>query len=220
MILDNPDLRFFEVYNGHVQVNNNGDAYRAGSDRIWDIVLANRLRDGGRLLYGLAVDDSHNYHLENGYRGNGRGKGWVMINSRKLSPESLLDALDKGKFYSSTGVALKEIRFNGKTISVRIKSTEGVSYLTEFIGTRRNFNTSSSPALDSAGIEIPNTTRVYSNQIGEILASSSSTEPSFTFKGDELYVRVRITSTADQTDPLSGNTIGKQKAWIQPQVPE
>lgn len=220
MILENPDLRFFEVYNGHVQVNNNGDKYRADTDRIWDIVLANRLQNGGKMIYGLAVDDSHNYHLENGYKGNGPGKGWVMINSGKLSPESLLNALDKGDFYSSTGVALKDIRFNGKTLNVRIRSTEGVNYLTEFIGTRRNFNTSSSPTLDSAGMEIPNTTRVYSNQIGEILASSSSTEPSYTFKGDELYVRVRITSSADQTDPLSGNTIGKQRAWVQPQVPE
>ena len=220
MILDNPDLRFFEVYNGHTQVNNNGDKYRANTDRIWDIVLANRLRENGKVIYGLAVDDSHNYHPGNGYGGNGPGKGWVMVNSKKLSPESLLEALDKGKFYSSTGVELKDVQFNGKTINVEIKSDGGVSYLTEFIGTRRDFDTGSSPTLDSAGVEIPNTTRVYSNQIGEILASSNSIRPSYTFKGDELYVRVRVTSSADQIDPLSGKVIGKQKAWIQPKVPE
>src|SRR5690606_29045020 len=35
--------RFFEVYNGHPQVNNDGDEIRAGLDRAWDIVLTQRL---------------------------------------------------------------------------------------------------------------------------------------------------------------------------------
>jgi hypothetical protein len=43
MMLNVPELRFFEVYNGHPQVHNEGDDFRAGTERIWDIVLSHRL---------------------------------------------------------------------------------------------------------------------------------------------------------------------------------
>src|SRR5690606_24321675 len=58
MMINVPDLRFFEVYNGHPQVHNDGDEYRASTERIWDIVLSHRLEKGeGEILYGLATDD-------------------------------------------------------------------------------------------------------------------------------------------------------------------
>ncbi|MCZ6597703.1 MAG: hypothetical protein O7B99_08705, partial [Planctomycetota bacterium] len=54
--------RFFEVYNGHPRVNNNGDDTRPGTEAMWDVALTLRLTelDLG-LLYGLACDDAHNY---------------------------------------------------------------------------------------------------------------------------------------------------------------
>ena len=54
--------RFFEVYNGHPGVNQQGDGGRAGIDRLWDI--ANTLRIAKHQsppLYGIGTDDSHNY---------------------------------------------------------------------------------------------------------------------------------------------------------------
>jgi hypothetical protein len=215
MILNNPGLRFFEVYNGHPRVNNDGDEFRAGTERIWDIVLANRLSDNsGEILYGLATDDAHQYHGGD----VGPGKGWVMVRSKMLSPEAILDAIDRGNFYSSTGVTLKKISFNGKSLKIEIEPREGVEYITEFIGTPRGFDPSCMPTADAAGNEIDNTTRTYSKDIGQVLATSRSLTPSYTFSGDELYVRARITSTADQIDPLSGANLGKQKAWVQPQL--
>ena len=216
MMMENPSLRFFEVYNGHPQVNNGGDGYRVSTDRIWDIVLADRLsRGNGEVIYGLATDDAHNY-----FGGSaGPGKGWVMVRSEKLTPESILDAIDKGDFYATTGVVINDINLKGETIKVEIEPQEGVKYFTEFIGTCKGFNPASFPTVDSAGIEIPNTTRTYSNQIGEVLASSEDPNPTYTFSGNELYVRVRITSTADQKDPINGKVLGKQQAWIQPQMP-
>jgi hypothetical protein len=44
MIMEVPDLRFFEISNGSTQVNDAGNAYRAGTERIWDIVLSIRLK--------------------------------------------------------------------------------------------------------------------------------------------------------------------------------
>lgn len=214
MMLENPDLRFFEVYNGHPQVNNAGDTFRAGTERMWDIVLSNRLSDGGKLLYGIATDDTHNYHGG----GASPGKGWVMIRADNLNVESILDGLDRGDFYASTGVRMKDIRFNGKTLSVEIDPQEGAGYEIEFIGTKKGFDRSSTPATDADGVEIENTTRRYSDDIGVVLASSKGTRASYRFTGNELYVRARITSTSDQIDPNSGKVAGKQQAWIQPQV--
>jgi hypothetical protein len=214
MMLNTPELRFFEVYNGHPQVNNGGDEHRASTERIWDIVLANRLAIGGEVLYGFATDDTHNYHGG----GAGPGKGWVMVRSKELTPEKLLDAIDRGDFYASTGVKIRDVRFNGRKISLEIEPEEGVEFTTEFIGTMNGFDPGSKPTLDADGNEIENTTRTYSDEIGIVLARDNSLTPSYTFSGEELYVRVRVTSGKDQVDPVSGKVLGKQMAWVQPHV--
>jgi hypothetical protein len=214
-MLEVDDLRFFEVYNGHPAVNNQGDDFRASTDRIWDIILSMRLSSGnGELLYGLATDDTHNYHAS----GATPGRGWVKVRSNELETGSILDAIDRGDFYSTTGVTLNDIGFDGREITVDIKPEEGVTYTTEYIGTLSGFDTSSTPALDGEGNEIANTTRTYSEEIGQVLAVSNDLSSSYTFTGNELYVRVRITSSADQVDRITGEVIGKQVAWVQPVI--
>ncbi len=213
MILNVPELRFFEVYNGHPSVKNDGDENRASTDRIWDIVLAKRLSSGeGMLLYGLANDDAHNY---DGGR-SGPGRGWIMVRAYELTPEAIFNAIDKGEFYASTGVTLKNIQFNGTTLNIEIEPQEGVEYTTEFIGTLKKTDLTGSPTINSDGNILENTTLTYSHEIGQVLSFGNSLNPKYTFTGDELYVRAIITSTADHTDPNSGQLFGKQKAWIQP----
>ena len=54
---------FFEVYNGHPEVHNEGDEVHASTERIWDIINAKRLSELDLpLLYGTATDDGHSYH--------------------------------------------------------------------------------------------------------------------------------------------------------------
>ncbi len=215
MMADVQDLRFFEVYNGHPLVNNEGDQNRADTDRIWDIVLGKRLSSAdGKLLYGLATDDAHHYHGG----GAGPGRGWVMVRSEELSPEVLLDAIDKGDFYASTGVMLRDIKFNGKKLTLEIEAEEGVEYTTEFIGTLMNADLNGQPVTDAEGNEIKNTTLAYSDDIGKVLKVSRELNPSYTFTGDELYVRARVTSAADHIDPNTGKILGKQKVWVQPHL--
>ena len=127
-----------------------------------------------------------------------------------------ISLLTTGDFYSTTGVTLNYISFNGRELNVDIKPEEGVTYTTEYIGTLAGFDTSSTPTLDGEGNEIANTTRTYSEEIGQVLAVSNDLSSSYTFAGNELYVRVRITSSADQTDRITGEVIGKQVAWVQP----
>jgi hypothetical protein len=51
--------RFFEVYNGHPGVNNDGDVSHLSMDAMWDATLARRLTDLGLgVVFGLGVDDS------------------------------------------------------------------------------------------------------------------------------------------------------------------
>ena len=142
-----------------------------------------------------------------------------MVRSAELTPESILDAIDRGDFYASTGVSLKNINFDGEKIELEIKQEEGVEYTTEYIGTRSGFEKDSEPRLDESGNEIDNTTRRYSNEIGKVLARSNDLQSSYTFTGDELYVRVKVTSSVDQTDQITGEVTGKQRAWVQPVVP-
>ena len=102
-------LRFFEVYNGHPQVNNEGDADHPSTERLWDLALTHRLTDLGLgILYGIATDDSHHYHEKAADRSNS-GRGWVMVRSSHLTPEFLIRAMEAGDFYSSSGVALADV---------------------------------------------------------------------------------------------------------------
>lgn len=63
------DARFFEVFNGHPGVFNNGTNRTPSMDRLWDIILTRRLAElKFPLVYGIGTDDGHNYH------GNAVGK--------------------------------------------------------------------------------------------------------------------------------------------------
>lgn len=217
MMIDATDLRFFEVYNGVPESNNEGNEIRPGTDRIWDIALAHRLENKvGKIIYGLATDDAHDYDGGINGRNVGPGKGWVMVRSDTLSPSAILEALVHGDFYASTGVILKDIQFDGTTLTVEIDPKEGEKYTVEYIGTRLGFDKESKPAIDVDGNPLPNSTRIYSNQVGQIFKQTSDIKSNYSFTGNELYVRVRIVSTADQIDPFTNEVIGNQKAWVQP----
>ena len=101
--------QYFEVYNGHPDVGHQGDKNHPSTERLWDI--ANTLRIAklaAAPLYGVATDDSHNYH---GRPGSHTGRGWVMVQSRFLTPEYLLKAMNRGDFYASSGVSFESIQF-------------------------------------------------------------------------------------------------------------
>src|SRR6185503_11262784 len=86
--------RLFEVYNGHPQVNNLGGGGSPGLEQMWDAVLSS-----GRLLYGIAVDDAHNFK-QWGPRWSNPGRGWVAVRARSLSADAIRDALERGDFYA------------------------------------------------------------------------------------------------------------------------
>ena len=208
-----PDLRFFEVYNGHPLVNLLGDSLRPGTERMWDIVLTRRLTSGGRILYGVATDDAHDYH-EFGPRQRNPGRGWIMVRSAAQVADSLMRAMERGEFYASTGVTLSELRRVGQRLTLEIKGDSAVSYTTQFIGTRAGYDRMSVPVRDSAGIPV---TGRYSSEVGAVLAEVRGTTASYRMRGDEVYVRARIVSTKPKANPSYDGEV--EMAWTQPVQP-
>jgi hypothetical protein len=209
-------FRFFEVYNGHPSVHNEGDTNHASVERMWDISLAFRL---SRLnlgpLYGLAVDDSHNYHQQSRSKSN-PGRGWVMVRAPRLSAEAIVAAMEDGDFYASTGVTLKQIRRTDRALDIEIDAEPGVTYTTHFIGTLKGFDPSSRPGPRPTN-SIFAVTRLYSEEIGTVLAVAAGSTVRYTAEGDELYVRAKIISSRAKANPYAEGE--KESAWVQPIVP-
>jgi len=206
--------KFFEVFNGHPMVYNDGLPDRAESsmDRIWDVANTIRIAElKAAPLYGLGTDDSHNYHGGD----VSPGRGWVMVRAEKLEPNAIVEAMQRGDFYASSGVTLKEVRFDkdSKTLRIEIAAEEGVTYTTQFLGTRKGYDRAVEKVPTPEGDNVPFRLR-YSKDVGAVLASSDSLMPSYTLKGDELYVRAVITSSATPKNPIEPGQ--KTKAWTQP----
>ena len=207
--------RFFEIYNGHPTVNNEGDTNHAGLDRVWDIALAYRLTSlklGP--LYALAVDDSHHYHQHAIGKSNS-GRGWVMVRSARLDANSLIVAMEAGDCYASSGVRLKDVRRTTNELALEIDAEPGVTYKTEFIGTLRGFDPTSQPGPRPTN-SIYAVTRLYTEQIGAVLAVNEGNTARYTLAGDEIYVRARVTSSRRKLNASSTNEL--ERAWTQPLV--
>jgi hypothetical protein len=151
-------LNLFEIYNGHPQVNNAGGGGVPGLEEMWD-----RLLTGGRLLYGVAVDDAHHFKRPGDPTASGPGRGWIYVRAEALEPRLISEALDRGDFYASTGVELAEYAADGKRIVLKVRPTTWSKYRVQFIGGS-----------------------------GRLLADVADASASYVFKGDEGYVRARI----------------------------
>jgi hypothetical protein len=90
-----------------VEIYNHGCA--VGCDRADGASIADLLLSEGRDLTLIATDDAH--FTEPDHFG-----GWVMVKAEQNTPVSLLDALKRGAFYSSTGPEIHDIRIDGKEL--------------------------------------------------------------------------------------------------------
>ncbi len=197
-IADIPAARFFELYNGHLHVNNDGDPERPGTERMWDLILTQRHVAGEPPIYGIASDDAHEFRAH-GDTVARPGRGWVMVRADDLSPEYLIEALETGDFYASTGVVLRRLDRGEDRIRVEVEPEPGATYRIRFVGTRRT--------------EDPD-----GEAVGQVLAEVDGPVGEYAFRGDERYVRATIASTAPHVDPTTGRVLGTTRAWVQPVV--
>ena len=121
--------RLIEIWNGHPTVHNNGGGGVLGLEAVWDALLTN-----GKLIYGIATDDAHHFQGEFRAGRANPGRGWVAIRAPALDPASLMEALEAGAFYASTGVELADVVVAGGRMEVHIENRGDFKYTTEFIG--------------------------------------------------------------------------------------
>ena len=187
---------YMEIYNGHPGINHLGDETRPGDVKIWDIANTIRIAEMKEApLYGVATDDSHTYHGGD----VSPGRGWVVVGADELGGDALINAMKAGKFYASSGVEIKSIHFNNNKgkLSVEMKPIEGVTYTTEFIGTRKGYDASA----ENTGI-------------GEVFASVEGNNAAFKIPDEALYLRATINSSRKHPNPSFQGQ--KEQAWVQP----
>jgi hypothetical protein len=150
--------KLFEIYNGHPMVNNAGGGGISGTEAAWDAILSH-----GVLLYGIAVDDAHHFKDLGNPKLAGPGRGWIVVRAAELTPRAVLDAMEHGDFYASTGVELTDYQVSGMSMTVTVKQEPYAKYRIQFIG-----------------------------RGGVVLHEALESPASYTFRGAEGYVRARV----------------------------
>lgn len=227
--------RFFEVYNGHPGVRHLGDEKRPSVERMWDIVNTLRLKKyEGDILYGLGTDDSHNYY---GTGDSRLGRGWIYVRTTELSPAALIQAMEAGDFYASSGVELSDLSYDkdNKTMHIKVLPQPGASYTIHLIATPADVSieaqavpdaqatagqTSAAQASAAQANDKETSPREstgllrYSPEIGQIVKTIQGTSASFQCQDDWLFARIVVTSDQAASDPsFAGQT---KQAWLQP----
>ena len=93
----------------------------------------------------------------------------------RLESRALIEALERGDFYSSTGVELQALAVTSTSLTIAVRTEPQSKYRIQFIGKQ-----------------------------GRLLSEEITSPATYTFKGDESYVRAKV---------IESN--GKL-AWIQP----
>lgn len=147
-----------EIYSGHPLVNVMGGGGVPSAESMWDTLLT-----AGKLYWAVAVDDSHHFKRMGDDSAATPGHGWVVVRAARLTPNDILSALERGEFYSSSGVELEDYQVSSTAISVMIKEKKWSKYRTQFIG---------------AG--------------GKVLAETITNPAVYRFSGSEAYVRAKV----------------------------
>lgn len=151
-----------EIASGHPTVNHSGDGLVPPTEQMWDQLLS-----AGMRVFGVAVDDAHNFRQEFTLERANPGRGWVAVRAPSLSREHIVAALNAGEFYASSGVELKNIVSTTDALSVEIQTA--------------------SPIQSAKRYRV-----VFIGKNGRELAASQENPARYTFNGSEGYVRARV----------------------------
>ena len=124
-----------EVYNAGCEL----EVGRGLSSVHWDDLLERSIG-----CFGIAADDSHHAERDSGF-------AWVWARVSERSAAAVLDALATGRFYSSTGPVLHELRVEEASVEVGCSPCRRITLCT---GRKRGTSVSSGPAGYRYGGEI------------------------------------------------------------------
>ena len=153
--------RLLEIYNGHPSVHNEGGGGFPSLEEIWDMLLT-----GGKRIYGIAVDDAHHFQGEFSADRANPGRGWISVRARALDAAEIMQQLEAGQFYASTGVRLADVVTEERRLEIHIAPRGDFRYTTTFIGSG-----------------------------GRVLAVSMENPAVYTLQGGERYVRAKVTDS-------------------------
>lgn len=171
--IDGPYL--LEIWNAFPRaVNNlggiadNGEA-TPSTEALWDELLS-----AGKVVWGVASDDAHDYEHFDNPDAPTPGKGWLMVRAAALTRDAILTALRRGNFYASTGVYLKDVSSDAGIYSIRMDfPPRDVGY-----GARKTrFETT------------------FIGRHGRVLLKATGSAADYRLRGDEGYVRAVITDS-------------------------
>lgn len=113
---------YFDKQKGNfaMEIWNSGSVIEADLDKdaaYWDELLRQGIK-----IYGAATDDGHQRHHH--------CKGWVMVNADNNDVESILQALEEGKFYSSCGPEIYDFYVEDGVIKIDCSPVEKIKLVT------------------------------------------------------------------------------------------
>ena len=94
-------------------------------DHIMDVMIKH-----GRNVGFIAADDNHNADGFDSHVCDSFG-GWIVINAKELTYESVIDALKKHNFYASCGPEIYSLTREGDKITVKTSPARKISKQTE-----------------------------------------------------------------------------------------
>jgi hypothetical protein len=193
-ILPVKNLHHMELYNGHPGVYNWGKEGHIAVEAKWDSLLSK-----GQLIYAVASDDEHDLETQSPKDAN-PFRGWIMVKSSELTPESIQKAVENGDFYASNSVILKECEASAKNYMLEIDEEATLNELKSSAGV---------PRLDVTGEEGFSIEFIGKN--GIVLAKTSGLKAEYKPSKKDGYVRGRATF-CKKTD----KGFEKWFAWTQP----
>ena len=140
----------------------NTSCYRPGARVDDEHVFDDFLRDN-RKIFCVCADDNHSFKSAFG--------GWVWINAEKLEYKTIMNALQKGDFYASTGPQIFSLTQDGMEVEIQTSPCKTIGVVTH--GRR-------TPAKHA--------------EEGQTLTSAR-----FTLRPEDRYFRIRVTDEYGHT---------------------
>jgi hypothetical protein len=122
----------------------------------------------GKTIFGVADDDAHSFRPDgaDSFELTRPGRGWIVVRADTLTADAILGGIRRGDFYASTGVMLDSLAMSQTRIRLSMTQGQEARFLTEFIGSR-----------------------------GRVLARVRGPSATYLIKGNEGYVRARVTDS-------------------------
>jgi hypothetical protein len=122
----------------------------------------------GKVIFAIGDDDAHSFRPANAdaYELTRPGRSWIVVRADTLTAPAILSGIRRGDFYASTGVMFENFTSDANELKITIKPVADSRYRTEFIG-----------------------------RAGEVLATVNGLVATYVIRGNEGYVRARVTDS-------------------------